>query len=603
MTPYVAFLWDGRSYESGRRANALVHHLLSCDARWQTAWEAGGLHVLVSASSGRTQTHLLPRHAGLIVGSIFLNPADTHDAPCKIPRFSNDDVTQLIASQGNALTDRYWGNYVAFVSLPEISGTWIITSPTGDLPCYTTTHEAITIAFATAQDIRPLKLPLDVNPKYLHARMRSGVGTLRCSAHIGSCRLRGGQRLTLSREDDGYRVTQSSLWSPERHSKSTHISDPNVAARMLRHTLRACTQALAADHSKVMVALSGGLDSSIIYSCLTDVQQSIISYTFYEPGSSCDPRPWARRVLRDPAQHVEIPLVPEHVDLSMLERLPMTSEPLSAMNFYHRYAIHAPIATQYGIPLALNGDGGDSGFGSYVVSQVVADHLRHRGLASGLWHLARQVAVHSHQTVWSVLMLSLRQLIYSRDEARSPTSPSMMTRLVSRESLATVLTPEAEPPPYLCNESAPALRARLGQLLFNPQNLPLTVDQKALPDVATPLYAQPVIELLQRIPSYVLFHDGRNPGLARMAFERDLPPEVVNRVWKDRAPGFFEKLIAHNRQWLRRTLLDGILVRNHFLDRAAVERALNGDLRSDVYPAEIFRHLDTELWARRWMSH
>ena len=48
-------------------------------------------------------------------------------------------------------------------------------------------------------------------------------------------------------------------------------------------------------------------------------------------------------------------------------------------------------------------------------------------------------------------------------------------------------------------------------------------------------------------------------------------------------------------------LLDGTLANTGLLDRSATERALSGAIDSGVFPAEVFRHLDTELWARRWL--
>jgi asparagine synthase (glutamine-hydrolysing) len=49
-------------------------------------------------------------------------------------------------------------------------------------------------------------------------------------------------------------------------------------------------------------------------------------------------------------------------------------------------------------------------------------------------------------------------------------------------------------------------------------------------------------------------------------------------------------------------LLEGALVKSGLLDRALLEEALSASpSKSQVYPGEIFRHLDTELWARHWL--
>jgi len=122
-------------------------------------------------------------------------------------------------------------------------------------------------------------------------------------------------------------------------------------------------------------------------------------------------------------------------------------------------------------------------------------------------------------------------------------------------------------------------------------------------EIVAPIYAQPMIELALRIPADVLFAGGQDRGLARRAFRGDVPQPILNRVWKDRAGNFHDEIIQRNRDWLREIFLDGVLVSEGLLDRGALERALApGLVRCDVFPGELLRHLDTEIWARQWTS-
>jgi asparagine synthase (glutamine-hydrolysing) len=121
------------------------------------------------------------------------------------------------------------------------------------------------------------------------------------------------------------------------------------------------------------------------------------------------------------------------------------------------------------------------------------------------------------------------------------------------------------------------------------------------PEIVAPIYSQPMIEVALRIPADVLFAGGQDRGLARRAFRGDVPQAILSRVWKDRAGGFHDEVIQRNRDWLREMFLDGVLVSEGLLDRAALERALApGLVKSDVFPGELLRHLDTEIWARQW---
>jgi asparagine synthase (glutamine-hydrolysing) len=121
------------------------------------------------------------------------------------------------------------------------------------------------------------------------------------------------------------------------------------------------------------------------------------------------------------------------------------------------------------------------------------------------------------------------------------------------------------------------------------------------PEVIAPLYSQPATELFLRIPLYVHFHGGRERGLARQAFAQEVPEEILRRTWKDRAPGFLDRLVQRHRKFLRELLLDGVLVKERLLNRDALEDALSDRIsNSPVYPGELLRHLDVEIWARHW---
>ena len=69
---------------------------------------------------------------------------------------------------------------------------------------------------------------------------------------------------------------------------------------------------------------------------------------------------------------------------------------------------------------------------------------------------------------------------------------------------------------------------------------------------------------------------------------------------KERAPGLHEELVRRNRDFLKELLLDGVLIGEGLLSRSAVENALSGTLSQPIAPEEIFRHIDTEIWARGW---
>ncbi len=145
---------------------------------------------------------------------------------------------------------------------------------------------------------------------------------------------------------------------------------------------------------------------------------------------------------------------------------------------------------------------------------------------------------------------------------------------------------------------------RLGTLLDTPRFYNPFISPTAFsPYSVAPLYSQPVIEILLRIPLYILFRHGHERGLAREAFRQDVPEAILRRQWKDRAPGAFENLVRRNRAFMYDTLIGGALCREGLLDRDAMQSALSGNFStSQFFVGELMNYLDLELWLRPFVD-
>src|SRR4029078_11159828 len=100
---------------------------------------------------------------------------------------------------------------------------------------------------------------------------------------------------------------------------------------------------------------------------------------------------------------------------------------------------------------------------------------------------------------------------------------------------------------------------RLGLLVGTPEVYNVIDAAQPEPELIAPLYAQPAIELLLRIPIHVHAEGGRDRGLARRAFVREVPEATLQRHWKDRAPGFHSELLLRNLDLVSELFLDGVL--------------------------------------------
>jgi asparagine synthase (glutamine-hydrolysing) len=117
------------------------------------------------------------------------------------------------------------------------------------------------------------------------------------------------------------------------------------------------------------------------------------------------------------------------------------------------------------------------------------------------------------------------------------------------------------------------------------------------------LLSQPVIEACLPIPSWEWRAGGRDRAVARAAFAPDLPPSIIGRRSKGGPDGFSAIILREHRTAITERLLDGMLVREGVVDRAALE-ARFADRRpfSGEEQSRLLDLVDTEAWARSWSS-
>ncbi|MGH8188230.1 MAG: asparagine synthase-related protein, partial [Steroidobacteraceae bacterium] len=302
-------------------------------------------------------------------------------------------------------------------------------------------------------------------------------------------------------------------------------------------------------------------------------------------------------------EHIESPVTPEDIRLENILTVPPLVEPTGVMGFLLRSTLEQTLAAEHGATAVFCGDGGDSGFCGESFAYSVSEYLRRHGLRREAFRLVSRVALLTEQSTWSVMYRALRRWKRGSGMEQLHRTLVMASHLLSPDLRESFEAQARYPHPWFNDqERIPwATIRRLGTLLAAPQFYNVAAGV-APPEVIAPLYAQPVLELLLRIPVYCHFEGGRERGLARRAFAQDLPPEITRRSWKDRAPGIYDELIHYNRGFLREVLLDGVLVREGLLDAAAIEEALSDRVvKNPVLPGEVFRHLDVEVWARNWM--
>jgi len=588
MFRYLALLWNAESANIGATAEILQRRVQALSPSWIMVFRAAGIAVLVTDRSHHLSAQALCGGSGIVLGEIFprLNPLD-EGAVVGGAEFGAQDTQAVIESQGRILASRYWGNYVAFILDAHRGARYVFKDPCGSLPCHFTEHGGVQLAFSCLGDCRELGLRFKVNWAFVRARIANGSREVREQPLLGVSTVYRGDCVRFNRE--GAAESRTPYWQPDL-AGATDFADVQVARRAVRTTVLSCAHSMAAGHSSVLAQVSGGLDSSIVLGCLSAMpnRPKITCYTLFVPNSVCDERRWARHAVgRFGYRQIEAPLAPEKLIYEDLPPLAASMEPASYFTRWQKGPVERELATRFGASTIFTGEGGDAAFCSTSYTFAVDHCLRRHGLSCRTLRMAAKVAMRRDRTVWNVLGKALARQVAGDSAADGKRSLEAFRRLVSsdvRESASMNLE----------------TLLRMGSLAFAPSFYDAsTSHHDAAPTVASPLCAQPVVELCGRIPVDVHFDGGRIRGLARRAFAEEVPEPILRRQWKDRPLLQLGEVIALNLPFIREQLLGGRLVKERILNRAAVEQALRlGPSSSSAIGSEILSHLDIELWIR-----
>jgi asparagine synthase (glutamine-hydrolysing) len=610
----MALMWNPVSPELSAVASDLERKLKATAPTWSRVLECQGVRVMVADRSACFGAHLLCDDAGVVVGEVFVRPKETDsEAPAYDAKFNRFETHQALKSQGRSLASRYWGNFAAFIvdngQLGEFDSrggrraNYIFKDPSGTLPCHFTEHRGVRLVFSCLEDCRQIGLSFPVNWAFVRTRAVNGFFDTDIPSLLGVSTVHRGECVRF--DASGKFVSRARYWHPSNFEGATElITDPAMAAKIMRATVRSCVHSMAGHHVSVLAQTSGGLDSSIVLGLLGDSPSKlqITCYTDYAPESVCDERRWARyAVARGAHRHIELCRDPKAVVYKDVPPLAPSTVPASYFTHSQRGPVDRAMAAQFGATAIFTGEGGDSTFCATTYSYA-ADHcFRRRGLNIQTLRIALLVAARRDRTVWQVLAKAVGREVFGGGRAEERRRRASFNRLVSPLAKAEV-EQRQEGATWLSagGRLSQETQLRLGTLGFPPVFYDLSTSARGeAPYVASPLCAQPVLEMCLRIPVDIHFDGGRTRGMARRAFADVVPAPISRRQWKDRPLLYFQDVIQRNLPFMRDHLLNGSLVKQGILDRAAMELALkNGPTVSSALSGEILSHLDLELWIR-----
>lgn len=524
---------------------------------------------------------------GLVIGHRFEH--SNLDAGCR-GRVNRHDIPGC--GRQLAIFDRSWGDFF-FVSpgLDDRPAT-VARAPMGGISCYYTRVGELTVI---TTHIRDIQSAMRVNPQvdWNQVTRLLAFEQLRTveTCLVGISELFGGQCLQFA-DAAAKRV---SFWSPWLSCRrDAQILDYEEAVATVRKAVLQTIATRARQFSRIVLTVSGGLDSSIVAASLQNAGVSFSCLTMFTQEKAGDEREYARKLTG----HFGIDLLelPESLNDIDLERSGAADLPRPTSHAFSQSsdAAQIRIAGNIGADAFFTGGGGDSVFCYLASVTPVADCLREPRHWPKALGVADDIAAMTGTGIPTVILRGMRRAWLRRARYPWPRTDSLLSDSVV--SLAPVSHPWLNVP----RGGYPGKAGHIASLIAIQNNLEGYIREEVAP-VVHPLMSLPIIEACLRVPSWMWCSGGRNRAVARDAFADLLPAAVVRRSTKGTPGGFIAKIYNEKRSQIRELLLDGLLASNDVLNRGALERLLADTFSVKTYDyLRVMLMVDAEAWARCW---
>lgn len=605
MYPFISLLWDPTNPATASVVRLLLEKIHKSLPEYQLALNDTGCLVFHHPpQSEALRAYRLPNRAGIILGRLFPMTQDEWTFGWSWSP-SPAEATEIVRTRGEWLIHEMWGAYVAFLLDHSQHSAFAIRDCSGRLPCYHMRHDAVDLFFADPATLCSLGLvPTSLNLDYICAYLCSSQLQVRDTALQGVTELLAGDCFHRS---SGERHLHYSAWTPVDILTRPRVSHFSSAVREIRRTTAYCINAWASAFDGIVLALSGGLDSSVVLACLSecDTAPAVICVNRFGSKGSEDERIFARLAASMAnATLLERPICTDsqRIDDS-LTQLPLSAKPTPSNVFgYADASLFDEIAERNSANCIWTGQGGDHLFMQTPIPLGPIDYAALEGFRFGLLRSIRDAVHISRWNYWRVA-----RLLWSREfhfaeallgGAKPTEDPFTTADATARVSSQLVMHP------WMLNTKALSLgqRVQVAALcqVLNRHRPPLG-PQRTLHH--HPLLSQPILELCLRIPSYIHLHGGIDRAVERAAFADVLPKEIAARTEKGQSTFSVLEIIHRSSEYICDLLLDGVLVKTGILDRRSLEPHITGQRPTDtrtLWP--LVSSIAAELWIRNWRN-
>lgn len=591
---FVALAWNTEVAAAGDRIPDLSASI-EADCAMRRVLAVPGLRVWTEEAAPLPIQRLLG--GGVVLGDVSPMPGlDLSQSPLG-PSAAGPSADP--AGAVRRLSRAYWGQYVALSPGRSPGEVGVYRDPSGALDC---------MLWSYGDGIHIIASDMTRAPRHLRPRRQrlnwERIADLLAVPYAGMSTplfdditvVVPGHMVTVG--DRPPRVT--TIWSPGDFARPETSDLREVQAELVRR-VDACTAAAIGRYDKVIVELSGGLDSSILAGAIgaTGVAGRVGAWLNYHGARAEGDE---SRFARDVTDRLGVELhmarkacVP--VDAAGLAELAGEFWPAMAGVDIGRDRHEVDLVRSTGAQAIVSGQGGDGVFFQYPTAMVAADEFHRSGLAALRSPVLADVARRTRQSVWGVLA-QVREARRGA-ERRPQISSSLVSRSIKARSvqMAHPWVLEARerglPPGKVMHVQGVAMTH-----LYNGRSR-----RRREADLVYPLFAQPVTELCLGIPVPDLAGGSYDRPFARNTFAHRLPASVVDRRSKGNLTAHFAGVVASSTETLRSFLLDGCLCEAGLLDRAELESHLDPQrLIWRGRPSDILWAAVTEAWVRYWQT-
>lgn len=515
-----------------------------------------------------------------VIGQLFPKCPDVPDTPHGM---RPDSLLQ------DHLLAHYWGDYVLIEVMRDApEGIRILRSPSGGVACL---H-----AIANGQGFVTSDITVAINAELCDRRIdwayivqalnftrlqtpRTGLAGI--SELLPGCTLRV----------DTKGAQTSHAWSPWDHvSKPVRFANSIEAARSVRDAVSATVNAWATRDRRLLLELSGGLDSSIVGACLSRTGAHVTCCNLTSPHSGTDERQYARLV--SDLLGTQLHTLKVDASVARFDFAPPADSATPGMGIsqqvvdaalYQAAINHAPTSF-------ISGAGGDTVFCYLGNASPAVDAFRERGVAAGLRTVGDLSTLYDCPLP-KAARLSVRKML----RGPKPTRPADHTYLARSAVL-----PSAPSHPWLDAPDGAYIGdvERIGALVGTQGYLGGMTRNRRWP-MRYPLLSQLVVETCLRVPTWMWIRTGRNRAIARDAFADLLPHDILHRRSKGTYVALAGALYGKNKHAMLAFLESGHLSAHGLLDIDTLRRTIQSDMPAkDTSFFRIFDLCMIENWIR-----